>query len=336
MTAIRVLLTKEFYTEDLEYLCARIDKSIDIVTPSRFSIQSIEKAAKNNIHVLLGELVTKNILDNATQLKLIQIPWTGIDRLDFVLLRQYGTPVCNSHSNAYVVAEYAIGLMMAVVKKIPFHDRILRKGKWYRPSRNGSSLFCPPDLLNNKIVGFLGFGKIAKEIAKLMSGFSNTFYAFDIQRSKDAYDLIVCFLGEKNIEEFISQVDILYSTLPLTEKSKGMLDYKLLSLMKPTSYLINISRGEIIPEGDLFRILSEKRIAGAAIDTWYNYPSEDKPDTYPSEKYPFHKLDNLVLSPHRAGFAAGMKPHLDDVVENLNRMVRGMPLINRVNLQAGY
>jgi len=333
---IRVLLTKKFLPEDLEYLCARIDKRIDFVIPSEFSIQSIEKSAKNNTHVLLGEVVTKNILDKARQLKLIQIPWTGIDRLNFALLRQYDIPVCNSHSNAYIVAEYAIGLMMAVVKKIPFHDRMLRKGKWCRPSRIGHSLFSPPDIIHNKNIGFLGFGKIAKIIANQLSCFSNSFLAYDIQKLRDTKCLKKLFIGERNIEEFISQLDILFLTLPLTAKTKEMLDFRRLSLMKPTSYLINISRGEIIPEGDLFRILSEKRIAGAAIDTWYSYPSKEKPDTYPSEKYPFHELDNIVLSPHRAGFAAGMKPHLDDVIENLNRLARGMPLINRVDLKAGY
>ena len=333
---VRVLLTKKFFTEDLEYLHARIDKKIDIVIPSGFNIQSIEKSANNNIHVLLGEVVTKNILDRAKQLKLIQIPWTGIDRLDLALLRQYDIPVCNSHSNAYVVAEYAIGLMMAVVKKIPFHDRMLRIGKWCRPYLKDRTLFSPPDLIHNKNIGFLGFGKIAKKIAELLSCFSNSFLAFDIQNLRDTKLLIKLFIGEENIKEFISRLDILFLTLPLTEKTKGMLDYSLLSLMKQTSYLVNISRGEIIPEGDLFRILSEKGIAGAAIDTWYSYPSKEKPDSYTSEKYPFHELDNLVLSPHRAGFAAGMKPHLDDVVENLNRLARGMPLINRVNINAGY
>ena len=90
--------------------------------------------------------------------------------------------------------------------------------------------------------------------------------------------------------------------------------------MKPVSILINVSRGETIIEKDLFNALKHKDIGFAAIDTWYNYPTKENPVTFSSKKYKFHLLNNIVLSSHRAGYAEGILPHLDDAIENLNRL----------------
>jgi len=101
---IRVLLSKDFFEKDLEYIRSRLAENIEVVRPAAFTQEVIAEAVKDNIHVLLGEPPAKVVLDNAKDLKLIQVPWTGVDRLDFELLKQYPFLVCNSHSNAVVVA----------------------------------------------------------------------------------------------------------------------------------------------------------------------------------------------------------------------------------------
>jgi len=128
----------------------------------------------------------------------------------------------------------------------------------------------------------------------------------------------------------------LFAAVPVPEDTRGLIHQAVFQAMKPTAYFINTSRGKIVVEEDLYNALKDGVIAGAAIDTWYKYPAPDNPQTTGSEKFPFHELNNLVMSPHRAGFAKGLMPHLDDAIENLNRLAAGRELINVVDLDAGY
>ncbi|MBI2843333.1 MAG: hypothetical protein HYX78_08030 [Armatimonadetes bacterium] len=336
MNNIRVLMTKPFFPEDIAYLRDELVEDVELVQPREFNVETLAEAVRDRIDALLGDQIAKPILDNAVQLRLIQVPWTGVDRLDFDLLKQYPVAVCNSHSNAGVVAEYAVGLMMAAVKKIPYHDRQLRKGKWMRPSQNGGSAFFPPDTMYGKTVGFIGYGAIARSIAEMLGGFRVRFIAADAGDYVSPPAPLDLVVGPDAVGEVASESDILFIAVPLTKKTEGVVNKDLFQRMKPGSYLINVSRGEVVNEADLYHALKDRQIAGAAVDTWFNYPTRDNPDALPSVNFPFHELDNLVLSPHRSGFAAGELPHLADAVENLNRLATGEPLINRVDLEAGY
>jgi len=332
---IRVLLTKRYFQEDISYLRRNLVESVELIQPAGFTSEAIAQAARDDVHVLLGDHVAKETLDNAKGLRLIQIPWTGVDRLDFELLNKYPVVVCNSHSNAGIVAEYAVGLMMAIVKKIPFHDKQLRLGKWMRPRKNSTDSFFPPDVIAGKTIGFVGYGAIARKITQLLSGFGVSFMAVDARQTAPPPEPLQ-FLGAPNQAAYVmAQSDIVFVAVPLTAKTAGMINGDLLKRMKPSAYLINISRGEVVNESDLYDTLKERLIAGAAVDTWFDYPTEACPDTLPST-YPFHELDNLVLSPHRAGFAGGLLPHLDDAIENINRLATGRPLVNCVNPNDGF
>lgn len=336
MAPLRVLLTKRFFEEDLAYLRARLLPEVELVFPPEYTVEAIAETASPEIGVLLGEVIARPVLERATRLRLIQIPWTGVDRLDFALLREYRVTVCNSHSNAQAVAEYAVGLMMAVVKWIPLHDRRLRQGEWLRPQRGVAGSFHPSDLISRRTVGFLGYGRIAQQIAKLLSGFSVRCLATAASPRMEPPSPLEALYGPEGRESVFAAADVLFVTVPLTAETRGMIDAKLLGRMRPTSYLVSVARGEIIEEKALYEALKSEQIAGAAIDTWYDYPTADRPVVLPSTRYPFHELENLVLSPHRAGFARGELPHLDDVIENLNRLARGKPVINVIDLEKGY
>jgi len=333
---IGVLLTKHFFQEDIDYLSSNVLENVSFIVPSEFTTEAIADAVKNDVNVLFGPHIAKSILDNGKSLQLLQVPWTGVEALGFELLRKYDIAVCNSHSNATVTAEYAVALMMAIAKKVPFHDRQLRLGKWCRPKRGIDDSFMPPVSINGKTIGFIGYGAIARNIVQFLSGFSVEFIAIAAHDYLTPPAPLKFIGGSSSIEFVVSNSDFLFVTLPLTSKTRGLLRKDLLTKTRPSSYLINISRGEIIDEDDLYFVLENKIIAGAAIDAWYNYPTPDCPDVLPSKKNRFHELDNLVLSPHRAGFASGSLPHLDDAIENINRLATGKPLINRVNLEEGY
>lgn len=336
MRKIRVLTTKAFTPGDIEYMRARLHQNVELVIPADFAPETLTRAVQDDIQALLGEGLSKSLLDAAPDLKLIQIPWTGVDRLDFELLRQYSVPVCNSHSNATVVAEYAVGLMLSITKGTPLHDRSLRTGNWRRPSKAENSDFSPPELLAGKTALLVGYGAIGRKIAQFLSGFSLSLQAVDVHVSQPAPPPLEQLLPPDQLPPALREADIVFVSIPLTDQTRGLFDLDLLSQLKSTAYLINTSRGEVLDEHALYEVLSKRMIAGAAIDTWYKYPSPGQPNPLPSENYPFHELDNLVMSPHRAGFARGRLPHLDDAVENLKRLAAGDELINVLDLNRGY
>ena len=334
---VRVLMTKKFFDEDLDYIRAGLADGVELVAPPEYTVEAIAEAVKAGHDVLLGDLLAPEVLDNAAaSVKVIQVPWTGVDRLDFQLLRRYSFTVCNSHSNATVVAEMGVALLMAVVKQVPFHDRHLREGRWWRPKRDAPDSFFPPDLISGKTIGFIGFGAVGRKISQLLSGFSVEFIAVDARDCAGAPEPLSRIVKPDRMDDVVADADVLFLTVPLTEATRGLIDKSVFEKMKPTAYLVNICRGAIVVEEDLYEALKSRRIAGAAVDTWYNYPSADEPNARPSRKCPFEELDNLVLSPHRAGFVRGGHPHLDDAVENINRLASGRELINVVDLQGGY
>ena len=134
--------------------------------------------------------------------------------------------------------------------------------------------------------------------------------------------------------------DVLVICLPLTDETRGLIGGSELALMPERAILVNVGRGPIVDESALYHALRDGTLHAAGLDVWYNYPSDEpgRTSTSPSE-YPFHELDNVVMSPHRAG-----APHTPEteslrmrvLAELLNAAARGEPIPNRVDLDLGY
>jgi lactate dehydrogenase-like 2-hydroxyacid dehydrogenase len=332
---MKVLLTKAFFKTDLDYIYSRLNSEVELIMPESFDEETILNYAPH-ADVFFGAYFTESILTAAKNLKLIQIPWTGVNTLDFDLLDKFDVTVCNSHSNSYVVAEHAISLMMDAAKKISYHDRLMREGNWNRPGLNENDINAFSKTLFNSKIGIVGFGAIGKDIYNMMEGFKCRFKAFN-RTSKPIIDAEnISFHAISEVYAELSDLDFVIISIPLTDNTQGLIDQKFLESMNKKSVLVNISRGEVVNEEDLFKALDNKTIASATIDTWFNYPNKNNPIAFPSLKYSFHELSNIVLSPHRAGFVDGGFPHLDDAIENLNRLVSNRELINVVSLKKGY
>lgn len=334
MEKTNILLTKELSGSQIRYIKDSLGSRFNLIVPENFNEEQILKHI-SNVKILLGDNITKGMLDKGN-IELIQIPWAGVENLDFNLLKDYDIPVCNSHSNALAVAEYAVGLLLGIAKKIPYHDNLLRNGDWNRvkkEERNSETQYS--SYIYNKTIGFIGYGNIGKSIARLMKGFNPKIMAIVSDRTKK-YDE-VDFIGDnKDLDYVLENSDYLVVATALTDETRGMLNKKNLVKMKDTSYLINISRGRIIEEEALYHILENRLIAGAGIDTWYNYPKTSKDVTYPSKKYDFHKLSNIIISPHRAAQIDGEFTYLDDALENIKRFNKDKDYINRLNIEKGY
>lgn len=334
---MKVLLTKDFLPGDLDYISMRLLPGIELVSPRSYDDLSLRELAPE-ADVLLGGYVSEILLSYATKLKFIQIPWTGIDNLDFELLGKHNITVCNSHSNAGVVAEHAVAMMFDAAKKITYHDKLLRQGKWNRVNPGRSNEISPfSSMVSKSKVGVVGFGAIGRKIFEFLKGFDCIFKVFnkeEVMFRKEMCNLTV--FPTSAIHSELNDLDYVFVAVPLTPSTRKMINKDFLSSMNREAVLINISRGEVVNEKDLYDAVYTKSIAFAAIDTWFNYPTHDMPEVFPSADFDFHLLDNIVLSPHRAGYMKAGFPHLDDAIENLNRFYQGKSLINVVSLIERY
>ncbi len=285
--------------------------------------------------VIASGRVPAEFIRKARSLRMIQSFGAGIDKIDHdAVLERGDVIVCNNHANAAEVAEYAIMLLLATAKHIVFSDRQLRQGDWAMAW--GGPL--PNHELRNKTCLIVGFGHIGREIAKRLRAFDMYMVAATRSGRTDHQELVDEVMSSKDIIPILKDVDYVILSLPLTTESRHLVDSKFLSEMKSSSVLVNISRGHIIEESALYRALSERTIAGAGLDVWWDYPSKwGSSGKLPSENYPFHDLDNVVLSPHRAAYSENIvQEQFQFAGENILRFVRGETPLNIVDLTLGY
>jgi phosphoglycerate dehydrogenase-like enzyme len=339
---------KESLPEDIEIIAKVRDEDYDGVPPNE-DPEIIEKC--KDAEILMGPYVTDEILSKAIpskggKLKLVFIPWTGVDRLDFDLIKKYNVTVANSHGNARTIAEFAIALLLAGSKNIIHHDRLMREGDW-------SSRFVkmPSIIVKGKKIGLLGFGAIGVECAKLLNGFDISMIACrrDPRKTpKEHQKMVEKVYSVGDLEQFLKESDIIINSLPLTPDTVDFLNEKEFQQMKDGVIIVNVGRGKTINDKALYDGLKTGKVFAAGIDPQWNYPartpvprqrddetSDDK--FYPSE-FPFQELDNIVLSPHRAGHVLEgyERAHYDDVIENILRIYEGKEPINVIDIEKGY
>jgi phosphoglycerate dehydrogenase-like enzyme len=143
----------------------------------------------------------------------------------------------------------------------------------------------------------------------------------------------------EQLPQFLDKVDVLFVGVPLTSHTKGLLGADELKRLGPQGLLVNVARGGVIDEAALYQALRDRAIAGAALDVWYEYrPDPDDQDRkYPYQPaHPFHELDNVVLSPHRAASPVFSLRRWDEVAEHLRRFAQGKPPEQVVDLEREY
>lgn len=170
------------------------------------------------------------------------------------------------------VAEHAMALMLSLSRTIPTFDREMKFGKWNKIA--GSEL-------RGKTLALIGFGRIAREVAKMAEhGFGMNIVSYDIQ-------------SECSLDECLQVADYVSLHLPETPQTSGMVNADFLSKMKPSAFLINTARGGLVDEAALFQCLEKKQIAGAALDVFVKEPYEPQGES-------FQGLENIILTPHCA------------------------------------
>ncbi|MFW9966253.1 MAG: 2-hydroxyacid dehydrogenase [Candidatus Thorarchaeota archaeon] len=328
---MKVLVT---YTEELANAIQETLGNKAIVVRSERTVKSMLEHARDADIVVSGR-VSGDYIREAPNLKMIQALGAGIDKIDRQAVLDRGDIiVCNNHMNALEVAEYAIMLLFATAKNIILSDRELRKGDWIY----GFGGLNPNVEIRNKTCLIIGLGNIGAEIAKRLKCFDLKLKAVTRSGKSPNAALVDSITSMEKMKPYVQEADFIVLSLPLTHESRGIIDSEVISWMKPSAILVNISRGEIVDEAALYRALKDKQILAAGLDVWWNYPQWGKPDMkLPSLDFPYHELDNVVMSPHRAAYSISTRQaHLHFIRENVLRFVGGEQPLNIVDMKLGY
>ncbi len=266
----------------------------------RFSTVTVKQYAEEELckhiadyHILairVDTTVDKQLLDAATNLKVIATATTGINHIDVDYAKKKGVEVISLQgANTTATAEHAMALLLSLVRKIPSAHASLLAGNWQRHAFIGTEL-------EGKKLGVLGFGRIGREIAKRAQAFGMQIIAYDPYLPDAAFsDFGATQITD--IDEIFSEADVLTLHVFLTEETKNLVNKEKLALMKSTAVLLNCSRGEVVVEKDLVEALEKKRIGGAALDV---FPEEPLKQTSPLMTYA-KTHDNLIITPHIGG-----------------------------------
>jgi lactate dehydrogenase-like 2-hydroxyacid dehydrogenase len=275
-------------------------------------------ALKKADAVVSGRL-TEDEIQQAERLKVIFVPFTGLNTFPLELIKRKNIIISNTHVNAKYVAERAVALALSLLGRVVEFHNDLKQGKWNR-SIEGEDMWTS---IQNKTCAIVGLGNIGLEIAKFLKGFNCRVIGVKknpVDKLPENVDQITY-----NIESAIMKSEIIFLSLPSTDKTKGLINKELLMSMNG-KYIINVGRGETVDEESLYESLKNGILKGAALDVWYNYPGKKTEPVFPANK-PFWELPNVVLSPHKSSHTAdAINAMIDDTVENIRSyIISGTP-----------
>ncbi len=230
------------------------------------------------------------VINASPALKVIVKHGVGVDNVDIAAASARDVPVLRSMgSNALAVAEHTITLGLTLLKQIAPLDRAIKGGAWPKPT------FIGRDIAGS-VIGLIGFGAIGRETGRLAKALGMRVLVLDPMTSADSMRQSG-FEAAAGLDELLTSADIVSLHCPLTNETRNLIDAKRLSQMKPDALLVNTARGGIIDETALLEALREKRIGGAALDSFSVEP--------PPADSPLWSLDNLIVTPHVAGVTKG-------------------------------
>lgn len=269
--------------------------------------------------VMFGFRLPKDALKRAPKLKWIQMMTAGVERyLDADMIKSDVVITNASGLAAIPIAEWLMTVMLMSARQMPRYFRNQQESKWERYSSA---------ILRGKTVGIIGLGAIGTKTARLANSFGMK--VIGCRRSQRRARYCDAIVPREKLPELLAESDFVIIAVPWTPETNGMIGAKELASMKPTAFLLNIGRGDIINEPELIKALETKRVAGAGLDVFSQEPLP------PSS--PLWKLPNVIMTPHIAGSMEDYVGQACDMfVKNLERYVAGKRLFNIVDKKRGY
>ena len=281
-----------------------------------------DQAAFASADVIVGVKLTRDDPFPASA-RLYHAPAAGTDAIDRACLPA-GARLCNAFGHEYAIAEYVMAALLARHAPIARADERLRQGHWdYWAGR--------PDALRTELgsqtLGLLGYGHIGKAIALRAKAFGMRISVCNRSQVPKTAEIDETYSLD-TMQSFMASADAIVVSLPLVEETRGIVGPSEFAAMRRDAVILNVGRGPVIDEAALFSALSEARIGGAIIDTWYQYPTPESSETLPSA-LPFHTLPNVVMTPHMSGWTEGtVRRRQETIAENIRRLAAGLPLAN--------
>jgi phosphoglycerate dehydrogenase-like enzyme len=225
-------------------------------------------------------------------------------------------------------------LLLTAAKFLVPIDRAFRNHDW--EPRYGSN---PSLLLDGKTCLILGLGHIGQRVALVCQALG--MQVLGIRRNPGAPilpGLRMDVYPPEDLHQLLPRAEALIITLPLTSETENMIGENELELLPSGGLLVNVGRGKIVDQAALYHTLKDGRLAAAGLDVWYNYPqAQAERRSTPPADYPFHELDNLVMSPHRGGGSLESEKHrMESLAELINFASQNKSIPNRVDIEAGY
>ncbi len=310
---------------------------VKLLFPSNVSQEELVKMA-SKANIIVGWRPTKELLRSAEDLDLVINPGAGVQHL-IELFRELASSreilLANCHGNSYFVAQHAVTLLLTLTNRVISHHNWMVEGEWRKRDEDAAS-----SPLRTRVVGLLGYGAVNKQVHSFLANFASRFAILRRDWRKPPVSLPTSSkrFNHDELHPFLEEIDTLIIALPLTSHTRELIGESELQLLGCSGLLVNVARGQVVKEEALYQALKNKVISGAAIDVWYNYhPDPDSEGRrYPFSE-PFHKLPNVVLSPHRAASPFEDLQRWDEVIDNIARYAKGdRNLLNLVDLQKEY
>jgi D-3-phosphoglycerate dehydrogenase / 2-oxoglutarate reductase len=259
--------------------------------------------ARGCVGILAGlEPLTKKVMDALPDLKSISRVGSGMDNIDVEYAKEKNiTVVSTPLGPSRAVAELALSLTLALLRKIPLADRNTRNGVWKKEFGN---------LFLNKKIGIVGLGKIGRITASLFRGLGNEVFGYDTYPDPEWCRNNNIQLLEKN--NLLSECDVIILHIPLSGSQSYFIGAEELNKMKRNAVLINVARGKVVDENALYEALKSDLIAGAAVDVFEIEPYKGN----------LTGLDNVILTPHLGSYA--MESRIQMEVEAVNNLINSI------------
>lgn len=267
--------------------------------PEGFSVSAVTGRTPDDLKAAMADAeygvwwdvpVTAEIVAASPKAKLFHKWGVGVDNIDMDACRARGIQVARTTgSNAAPVAEFAVGAMIALARRIVPAHISTAAGGWEK-----NEVWKRSIMVTGKTVGIIGLGSIGKGVAKRLAGFDCRILYHNRSRIPAAEEAA---LGVEyaTLDDLLRQSDIVSLNCPLSPETKGMIDARAFALMKRGALLVNVARGGVVVEADLVRALEDGTLAGAAVDVFESEP--------PPKDHPLLRMPNVIVTPHTASTA---------------------------------
>ena len=296
----------------LEALKAAAGKDVELVlAPDDLSDEEKARRCGDCEALILSAHLSNDLVKAWPKLRLIQLLSAGFDGIDPKFIQERGIVIANnSVAIAPSVAEHAITLMLAVKRRLIESWKSVQDRKWVASvNRDGFTE------IGESTIGIIGLGNIGSRVAQRLKPWGCTLLYHDVASFPAAREKE---LGVKRVslDELLRTSDIVTVHVPLNSRTRHMIGERELGLMKPTAFLVNTCRGPVVDEAALYKVLKEKRIAGAGLDVLEEEPTP--------AKNPLLDLDNALVTPHVAGTSVErVRRAADFAIENVVRFASG-------------